>query len=903
MNKTVVVELDQNGKEIFHTAGYEKYWISRVGMETVWLRKERVKEVVSVQETFAAMEFLEKPERGIVSAEISIRMKMTDESCRWTRVGYEIMMPDNGTDKKVVVTFTDEEKEKQSEAEYAEVIRERDNLILTISGGIAIYEITDKIRTVYITEETAALAGYTKKELMEIIGENALALCHPDDIKTTQNYFKTRRQQVRVMSYEYRIKNKNGVYQWVSVRARFVQQKNSILLYTIMTDIDQIKKAEEDARMQKKMLELALQQSDFRFWDYDIKTHRLYRSWAVTQQVGFGEYEENVPEGFVELGLIHPDDCEAYLEFYHNVQQGKNQRLTFRAIHQNGEWGWMDIAYRVFFNEQGEPVRAIGVGGDVSKQREKEQKYLKDFELFRDVSIYAIQRVFLDVFLVDIPTDSIRLVLAQGGYMNMKEIQGYDKILNQKLCRYVRDKEEAVKKLSIAQIKKNIALTKDHKLEYTFELRNEKGRKCWYKYYISYFHENTEKLLVLVKDVTNTTRLEDEKRLDLETALLQAKKANDAKKAFLSNMSHDIRTPMNVITNMAKMVLEEPENKTQVLDYMNKICSMSTFLMGVISDILDVSKMESGKLQLRKEPYSCIELHDAVCAMMEPLCREKNITFYTNLNPQNDIIFTDKTKLNRIFFNLLGNAVKFTPAGGKVSFLHKNIVRKDGFLEWDTVITDTGSGMSKEFQRKMYQPFEQENQLVTDSLAGVGLGLAIVKMNTEAFGGTIAVESEPGKGTAFTIHLKAPYMSGEDYHMHYTASKLQTDLAGKKILLVEDHKLNMEIAKKILEKKQMKVTCAYNGAEAVALFEKMPEYTFDAVIMDIRMPVMNGLEAAAAIRAGAKADAKTIPIIAMSANAFAEDMEKSRRAGMNRHVAKPVEPERLVGVLSEIFSD
>ena len=138
----------------------------------------------------------------------------------------------------------------------------------------------------------------------------------------------------------------------------------------------------------------------------------------------------------------------------------------------------MDIAYRVFFNEQGEPVRAIGVGGDVSKQREKEQKYLKDFELFRDVSIYAIQRVFLDVFLVDIPTDSIRLVLAQGGYMNMKEIQGYDKILNQKLCRYVRDKEEAVKKLSIAQIKKNIALTKDHKLEYTFELRNEKGRKC-----------------------------------------------------------------------------------------------------------------------------------------------------------------------------------------------------------------------------------------------------------------------------------------------------------------------------------------------------------------------------------------------------------------------------------------
>ena len=167
MNKTVVVELDQNGKEIFHTAGYEKYWISRVGMETVWLRKERVKEVVSVQETFAAMEFLEKPERGIVSAEISIRMKMIDESRLWTRVGYEIMMPDNGTDKKVVVTFTDEEKEKQSEAEYAEVIRERDNLILTISGGIAIYAVSYTHLDVY-KRQVCGFLPYTAENILKL---------------------------------------------------------------------------------------------------------------------------------------------------------------------------------------------------------------------------------------------------------------------------------------------------------------------------------------------------------------------------------------------------------------------------------------------------------------------------------------------------------------------------------------------------------------------------------------------------------------------------------------------------------------------------------------------------------------------------------------------------------------
>ena len=390
----------------------------------------------------------------------------------------------------------------------------------------------------------------------------------------------------------------------------------------------------------------------------------------------------------------------------------------------------------------------------------------------------------------------------------------------------------------------------------------------------------------------------------LSDAVAAAENANRAKSTFLSNMSHDIRTPMNAIIGFTTLALSNIDDKDRVKDYLAKTLASSNHLLSLINDVLDMSRIESGKIHLEEVEVNLSDvLHDLKTIVSGQIYAKQLELYMDAMDVTDEDVYCDKTRLNQVLLNLLSNAIKFTPAGGKVSFLHKNIVRKDGFLEWDTVITDTGSGMSKEFQRKMYQPFEQENQLVTDSLAGVGLGLAIVKMNTEAFGGTIAVESEPGKGTAFTIHLKAPYMSGEDYHMHYTAAKLQTDLAGKKILLVEDHKLNMEIAKKILEKKQMKVTCAYNGAEAVALFEKMPEYTFDAVIMDIRMPVMNGLEAAAAIRAGAKADAKTIPIIAMSANAFAEDMEKSRRAGMNRHVAKPVEPERLFGVLSEIFSD
>lgn len=902
MNKTIIIEFDANGKEVYHSEGYENYLMSKIAIDGVLQEKESIQEIVHMQEVYAAFDFIQKIRHGVKTANQSLRMKMTDGSYRWTQVSYQRIEDNQGDFIKTVLLLADEEEERHLKSALNDVIRERDSLIMTVSGGVAIYEITDKIRTIYVTDEAAEMVGYTKKELMPIIAEDALALCHPEDIKKTQNHFKMKKGAETVVAYEYRIKNKSGQYQWVSVRVHYARRGKAIILYTIMTDIDKIKKAEEDAKMQRKMMELALEQTNFRFWDYDIRTHKLYRSSAVTEQVGYGEYEENVPESFVEMGLIHPDDCQAYLEFYHNVQKGKNQRLTFRAIFQNGEWGWMDIAYKVFFNEQGEPIRAIGVGGDISEQRRKEEEYQKGFHMFRDVSIYAIQKEFLDVFLVDVQKNTIRLILANGGYMNMEEKPGYDKILKQKICHHADNPEEVFSKFDLPNLTKNIEWTKDHRLEYTFLIHDNTGKNYWYKYYISYFHEDRNKLLILVKDVTSSTKLAEEKRLELEVALEQTKKANEAKNDFLSNMSHDIRTPMNVIMNMVKMVQEEPQNIKQTVDYMNKISSMSTFLMGIINDILDVSKMESGKMVLKKELYPCTELQYTICTMMEPLCREKNIDFRVSLDRENDAVLTDKTKHNQIFFNLLGNAVKFTPPGGRIEFLHENLIKKDGYLEWDTIVRDNGCGMDKEFQKVMYLPFEQGSAAISESLTGVGLGLTIVKMNVEALGGTITVESALGKGTTFCVHMKAEYIPEQEYNTQKTARARDIILSGKRVLLVEDHVLNMEIAKRLLEKKQMEVTCACNGYEAVNAFKKMPAGSFDVILMDIRMPVMNGLEAAEQIRHSRKEDALEIPIIAMSANAFPEDIEESHRAGMNRHIAKPVEPDVLFGVMEEVLN-
>ena len=904
MSKTIVVEFDSKGKETYHSKEFESYQISSINYEDISEIKKNLHELVQLEDITSALEFIENISKRLEASGHKMRLRTQKDTYRWLEASSQIIRDKSGNVERTMIFLTDINEQMHLNAALNEVVSERDNLITTISGGVAIYEITDKIRALYLTDETAAIAGYTKEELMPLLSENATALCHPDDIKKTYDFFKTHVPGGEVSAYEYRLKNKNGKYQWVSVRGKFVRKEKSIILYTIMTDIDNIKKSEENARMQRNMMEIALAQSNFRFWDYDIKTHRLYRSAAVTEQVGFSEYEENVPERFVEMGLIHPDDIEAYLEFYHNVQKGKNQRLAFRAIFQNGEWGWVDIAYKVFFNEDGEPIRAIGVGGDIAKQKKKEEEYQKDFELFYNVSIHVMQRQFIDVFLVNVEKKSIKLILANGNYMNMEEKPDYNSILREKLCGYPEIADEVYSKLNLSEIAKNIAITQNNRLEYTFAMRDKRGKKRWYRYYISYFHENHSNLLILAKDVTDSTRVEEEKRLELESALTQAKKANAAKSEFLSNMSHDIRTPMNVIMNMVNMVKEEPDNSKLVVDYMNKISSMSTFLMGIMNDILNVSKMESGKVVLKEEPYSSSDLYDTIYTMMKPLCQEKGVEFEIVINRQNDAIITDKTKLNQIFFNLLSNAVKFTPKGGKVSFRHENVVVDGNYIEWDSVISDTGCGMSKEFQKKMYLPFEQEDNQVTANLTGTGLGLTIAKMNVEAMRGTIKVSSEPGKGTTFTVHLRTKYISEQEVvSNNETNKKEEISLSGCKVLLVEDHVLNMEIAKRLLEKKQVEVHCAYNGSEAVQTYQNMPEGYFDAILMDIRMPIMNGLEATRAIRNTKRSDSKSVVIIAMSANAFPEDIDESRAAGMNEHIAKPVEPKLLFELLKKIIKN
>lgn len=390
-------------------------------------------------------------------------------------------------------------------------------------------------------------------------------------------------------------------------------------------------------------------------------------------------------------------------------------------------------------------------------------------------------------------------------------------------------------------------------------------------------------------------RLIEEKNTELNHAIEEANHANQAKTAFLSSMSHDMRTPLNGIIGFTDFATraEDPQKKQEYLD---KVKRSSTVLLSLINDTLNVSKIESGKASLAQEYVPAKDVFENLCIVIDSSAGQKGIQFYSHLEyPDKLEINIDQLKVQEIFMNLLSNAVKFTPEGGTIQFSVKEIGQHDNVRDYQFVVQDTGIGMSAEFMERMYEPFAQEHSSQDSTGSGTGLGLYITKRYIELMHGTIDVQSEREKGTTFTVLLS--FESREGSQSAAADAIKSFDFTGKCFLLAEDNLFNSEIAETLLKEKGAEVITAKDGQAAYDIYQKMPENTFDAILMDVHMPVMGGYEATKKIRQSGKADAADVPIIAMTADAYEEDVQSCMKAGMNAHIAKPIDTAVMFSVI------
>ena len=384
---------------------------------------------------------------------------------------------------------------------------------------------------------------------------------------------------------------------------------------------------------------------------------------------------------------------------------------------------------------------------------------------------------------------------------------------------------------------------------------------------------------------------------DLKKAAELAKSANEAKTRFLFNMSHDIRTPMNAIVGFSGLLEKNLQNEKKAKEYLEKIQSSSNLLLMIINQILEMARIESGTAALQLKAEDMDALFHRVNTVFEEDIRKKNLQYHADLDIRHHYVVCDQTKLQEIMLNIISNAIKYTPEGHSIHVeIHEAASENPSKIHYIFSCEDTGIGMSEEYLPHVYEEFSREHTTTENKVQGTGLGLSIIKSMIELMGGSIQVESRQGIGTKFTVDFSFDIASKEEVYGNQNTMKppeIHT-IKGTRILLVEDNELNAEIAKTVLEDDGALVTRVEDGQQAVELFKEKPTGTFDAILMDLMMPVMDGYTATKKIRSLERLDAKTIPIIAMTANAFQEDAEKCIAVGMNAHLAKPLDIEKVM---------
>src|SRR5574344_1674313 len=479
----------------------------------------------------------------------------------------------------------------------------------------------------------------------------------------------------------------------------------------------------------------------------------------------------------------------------------------------------------------------------------------------------------------------------------------YEDCFNEIIHTSVTESEQSDIRANMDFVKISEELSKESLYQFSYSTESDgKPQRKMFKY--CYLDESKRQIFFCISDITGQFLQEQDQMQKMQAALREAEQADHAKTEFISRISHDIRTPISIIKNMTEFAIADRNNEDTLLHDLSKIKTANEFLLSLINDVLDISKIDSGKIELHPAPYTFEDHNANIKNILEPMCEDKGLKCIVERRRKTGTIVADKVRLNQIVLNIISNAVKYTEPGGTVTYISDSTNLPDNKIRWGFEIKDTGIGMSEEFQKKMFEPFTQEydNPLRAKGITGTGLGLSIVKKMVDLMGGILEVESERGKGTTVRCHIVFPDAERDPAYAEQKVTKPKktssekNQLAGT-VLLVEDNEINLEIAKRILEEIGFTVDSAENGAKAVTKFIKSQLNYYRIIFMDIQMPIMNGYEATETIRSLERKDAKEIPIIAMTADAFADAMEHGKKVGMNENVVQPIDPSNLLAAI------
>ena len=513
------------------------------------------------------------------------------------------------------------------------------------------------------------------------------------------------------------------------------------------------------------------------------------------------------------------------------------------------------------------------------KLRKKDQQLLAREELFSNLS-----RNVDDVFLmIDTETRKVEYVSP-----NVQRILGLspEAVQEDLYVLYPAGDDSGASRLeNLMQMEQGV------QQEWEREFVNQETGEPRYIHVTGFINDvqGARKCIVDLSDRTG----EHQTTLAVEAALEVAEKASKAKTDFLSNMSHDIRTPMNAIIGITTLMKNELHQPEKLAEHLGKLETSGRLLLGIINDILDMSRIESGKTTLNIEKTNLPQQVSQLDSIIRQQASQRRQTFTVENHVQHENVLADPNRLNQVLMNILSNAVKYTPQGGHIRLDVEELTHTEHYAKYRFVVQDDGIGMSEAYQKTLFEPFTREEKSGTNRVQGTGLGMAITKSIVDLMGGTIHVESAPGKGSRFEVVLEFPIDAEADKVQ--TASALPEEaeavspLSGMKFLCAEDNAINAEILEMLLETKGASCTICSNGQELVDAFASVKPGEYDMILMDVQMPVMDGLEATRRIRNGENPLGRTIPILAMTANAFLEDMQKSKEAGMDEHLSKPVD--------------